>query len=38
MTPTSLGATGNGQAHRNMQPYLGINFIIAWDGVFPSRP
>lgn len=28
---------GGGQAHENMQPYLGINFCIALQGLFPSR-
>ena len=28
---------GGGQAHNNMQPYLTINFIIALQGLFPSR-
>jgi microcystin-dependent protein len=35
MAPTS--ATGNGTPVNNMQPYLGINYIIALFGVFPSR-
>jgi microcystin-dependent protein len=26
------------QSHSNMQPYLGINFIIAYEGDFPMRP
>jgi microcystin-dependent protein len=29
--------TGGGQAHNNMQPYLAINFIIALEGLYPSR-
>jgi microcystin-dependent protein len=38
----SLGAvtctnTGGNQAHNNMQPYLVLNYIIALQGVFPSR-
>jgi microcystin-dependent protein len=33
----SVTNTGGGQAHNNMQPFLGINFIIALQGVFPSR-
>jgi len=28
----------NTEPHDNMQPYLGINFIIAWDGEYPPRP
>ncbi|PLY15511.1 MAG: phage tail protein [Sedimenticola sp.] len=33
---TNMG-TGGGQSHTNVQPYLAINFIIALQGVFPSR-
>ena len=29
--------TGGGQDHDNMQPWLTVNFIIALQGVFPSR-
>jgi len=28
---------GGSQPHSNMQPYLVINFVIALQGVFPSR-
>ena len=28
---------GNGQPHNNMQPYLAINYMIALQGIFPSR-
>jgi microcystin-dependent protein len=35
--PASLTQTGAGQAHNNMQPYLTTNFIIALQGIFPSR-
>jgi microcystin-dependent protein len=31
-------AIGSGATHENRQPYLGLNFIIALQGVFPSRP
>lgn len=24
-------------AHKNMIPYLAINFIICWDGIYPTR-
>jgi microcystin-dependent protein len=30
-------ASGGGQAHNNMAPYLGINFIIQLYGVFPVQ-
>lgn len=29
--------TGNGTAFSNMQPFIGINYIIALVGTFPSR-
>ena len=29
--------TGGSQAHSNLPPYLGINFIIALYGTYPSR-
>ena len=32
-----LATTGGGAAHANRQPFLGINFIIALVGFFPSR-
>lgn len=28
---------GNGLAHENRQPYLAVNYIIALQGLFPSR-
>ncbi len=28
---------GGGHGHNNMQPYLALNFIIALQGLFPSR-
>ena len=28
---------GGGQPHENMQPYLVVNFVIALQGLFPSR-
>ncbi len=30
-------ATGGGQSHSNLMPYTCINFIIALQGVYPSR-
>ncbi len=30
--------TGNGQPHMNLQPYLGVNYIICTNGVYPPRP
>lgn len=34
--PTLANAGGN-QPHNNVQPFLGINFIISLFGVFPSQ-
>lgn len=34
---SNMQAAGNGQPHANMQPYLVINYIIALQGIFPSR-
>ena len=37
MSPGAIGSSGGGLAHNNMQPYLGINFLIALSGIFPSH-
>lgn len=37
MAPGAIGNTGGSQAHLNMQPFLALNFIIALQGIFPSR-
>ncbi|MEO0339582.1 MAG: tail fiber protein, partial [Bacteroidota bacterium] len=34
---TVIGNAGGGQAHNNMQPYLGMYYVIALQGVYPSR-
>jgi microcystin-dependent protein len=34
---TTLGRVGGGQPHDNLQPYVCLNFIIALEGVTPSR-
>lgn len=38
MAANTIAAAGGSQAHNNMQPYLTLNFIIALQGIFPSRP
>jgi microcystin-dependent protein len=35
---STLTIEGGGQPHNNMQPYLVVNYIIATQGIFPSRP
>lgn len=37
MAPGTSGPIGGSQPHENRQPYLALNFIIALQGVFPSR-
>lgn len=37
MNPATIGATGGGQPHDNMSPYLTLTFIIAMAGIFPPR-
>lgn len=32
-----VGNTGGGQPVNNMQPWLAVNYIIALQGIFPSR-
>ena len=37
LEPTSVTNVGGSQPHNNMMPYLTLNFIIALQGIFPSR-
>lgn len=37
MAVTAIANTGGSQAHENMAPFLVVNYIIALQGVFPSR-
>jgi microcystin-dependent protein len=37
MHPNTIGITGQNQPVPNLQPHLAINFIIALQGIFPSR-
>jgi microcystin-dependent protein len=37
LNSTSITSFGGSQPHANMQPYLVLNFIIALQGIFPSR-
>lgn len=34
---TTVASTGGNQPHDNRQPYLAINYIIALEGIYPSR-
>jgi microcystin-dependent protein len=37
MAGAALSSTGGGQAHGNLMPFLGLNYQIALEGIFPSR-
>lgn len=37
MSPFGTTIAGGSQPHNNMPPFLGLNFIIALQGVFPAR-
>jgi len=37
MNPGTVTSIGGSQAHTNLQPYLVLTFIIALQGIFPSR-
>jgi microcystin-dependent protein len=37
LAPTALAMFGGSQPHNNMQPYLGVLFIIALQGIYPQR-
>jgi microcystin-dependent protein len=37
LAPTTIGIGGGSQPHENMQPYLGLAYCIALQGIFPSR-
>jgi len=36
-TPATIGNFGGSQGHENRQPFLVLNWIIALQGIFPSR-
>lgn len=35
--PSAISSFGGSQSHNNMQPYLGLNYIICLYGIYPSR-
>ncbi|HKX83979.1 MAG TPA: tail fiber protein [Pyrinomonadaceae bacterium] len=37
LAPGEIGSAGGSQPHENRQPFLVLNFIVALQGVFPSR-
>lgn len=38
LSPASIAGGGQGLPHDNMQPYLGLSYIICINGLYPSRP
>jgi microcystin-dependent protein len=34
--PNAIGATGGGQGHDNMMPFLAVTFMICLEGIYPS--
>jgi microcystin-dependent protein len=38
MNPAMIKPNAGGQPHDNMAPYLVINYCIATEGIYPSRP
>lgn len=37
LSPATVTNVGGSQPHENMSPYLALNYIIALQGIFPSR-
>ncbi len=37
LASAAVSTTGGGQSHTNVQPFLTLNFIIALQGLYPSR-
>ena|SRR5687768_73369 len=37
ISPQTVSSVGGSQPHNNMMPYLVLNFVIALQGIFPSR-
>jgi microcystin-dependent protein len=38
MNPNAIAPLQGGAPHENRQPYLGLTFIIALQGIYPARP
>jgi microcystin-dependent protein len=37
MNPAAVQPSGGNIAHNNMPPYLAVYFVIALQGIYPSR-
>ena len=38
LSPQTSGMTGGSQPHQNLMPYVTVRYIIAIQGIYPSRP
>ena len=38
LAASAVGVTGGSAPHNNLQPYLTLNFNIALQGIYPTRP
>ncbi|PIB92131.1 phage tail protein [Caulobacter sp. FWC2] len=38
MAATTISPYGQGGAHENRQPFLGMGYYVCWAGVYPQRP
>lgn len=38
LNPATVGTTGGGAGHANVQPYLVLGYFIATQGIYPTRP
>ena len=38
MAAAAVGSTGGSQPHNNVKPYLALRYVIAVEGIYPSRP
>ncbi|WP_184543014.1 phage tail protein [Mucilaginibacter sp. FT3.2] len=38
LSPTTIAPSGGNQPLNIVQPVLAVNFIIAWQGIWPQRP
>jgi microcystin-dependent protein len=37
MSPAAISTVGGNQPHNNMMPYLGMYWVIAFNGIYPAR-
>jgi microcystin-dependent protein len=37
LNPAAIATAGGGQPHENRPPFLAMNFVIALEGIFPTR-